>query len=171
LNPQIRLSYHDVLTPKPGEFWQGEIMGQPTYHEDTWETIVRGAGPPPIKTARGWLLFYHAMTRTDYGKYKIGVMLLDLNNPSRIISRARGPLLEPLETYENSGFKPGVVYLSGAVLKSNSLLLYYGASDSYVCVAGCGLDDLLDDLETGSTKDTPETIPETTPDQLTDEEE
>jgi predicted GH43/DUF377 family glycosyl hydrolase len=77
-------------------------------------------------------------------------MLLDLKDPSNIIYRSIGPVLEPTAVYENSGFKPGVIYLSGAVVKGGELLLYYGASDSYVCVASCGLDEILDDLVEGN---------------------
>ena len=146
LNPQIMISYHDSLDLKQGGYFNSYISERSTSYNDSWDTIIRGAGAPPIKTPKGWLLFYHAMTLNDYSKYKVGAMLLDLKDPSIIIYRSSSFVLEPSEEYENSGFKPGVVYLSGAVVKGTKLLLYYGASDSYVCVASCELDEMLEDL-------------------------
>lgn len=107
-----------------------------------WDKWLRGAGAPPIKTDLGWLLFYHAMD-DDRSKYKVGVMLLDLADPTKIICRAQEPILEPTEKYENNGYKPGVVYVSGAVVKDDNLLVYYGCSDSYVGVAYANLSDFL----------------------------
>jgi predicted GH43/DUF377 family glycosyl hydrolase len=152
LNPQLMISYHESLDMNPGDYFNSYINGQLTSRKDSWDTMVRGAGAPPIKTDKGWLIFYHAMTLHDYGNYKVGAMLLDLKDPSTIIYRSTDPVLEPSEIYENNGFKPGVIYLSGAVVKGGELLLYYGASDSYVCVASCGLDEILEDLVDGNTK-------------------
>ncbi|MDP3004338.1 MAG: hypothetical protein Q8N43_02440, partial [Candidatus Azambacteria bacterium] len=106
----------------------------------------RGAGAPPLKTKYGWLLFYHAMDN-DWSKYKVGAMLLDLNDPTKILYRAKEPVLEPEEIYENNGYKPGIVYISGAVIKDGDLLVYYGCSDSYVSVAYANLDDFLEALK------------------------
>jgi hypothetical protein len=74
-------------------------------------------------------------------------MLLDLKDPSLILARSPRPVLEPYEVYEQNGFKPGIVYLTGAVVKDGNILAYYGAADSCVCLAECRLDDLLDSLE------------------------
>jgi predicted GH43/DUF377 family glycosyl hydrolase len=90
------------------------------------------------------------MTQSEYGKYKVGAMLLDLKDPSIIIYRSANPVLEPTAVYETNGFKPGIIYLTGAVVKDGELLVYYGASDSYVCVASCRLDEILDDLVEGN---------------------
>jgi beta-1,2-mannobiose phosphorylase / 1,2-beta-oligomannan phosphorylase len=150
LNPQIMVSYHESLSLESSYYLNSYDSGPTTRHGDAWDTIVRGAGAPPIKTELGWLLFYHAMTLDDYGKYKVGAMLLDLNDPGSIIYRSTGPVLKPSAVYENSGFKPGIIYLSGAVVKGRELLLYYGASDSYVCVASCELDKILDNLVEGN---------------------
>jgi predicted GH43/DUF377 family glycosyl hydrolase len=99
-----------------------------------WDKWIRGAGTPPIKTKYGWLLFYQAMD-DSLDKYKVGVMLLDLNDPTKILHRSRWPVLEPNTHYENNGFKAGVLYGSGAIVKDGLLFLYYGSADSYVCVA------------------------------------
>lgn len=112
-----------------------------------WDKWIRGAGAPPLKTKDGWLLFYHAMD-DDWGKYKVGAMLLDLNDPMKILRRAKEPVLSPEESYENGGYKPGVVYVSGAVIKDGNLLVYYGCSDSFVSVAYANLNKFLEALKT-----------------------
>jgi predicted GH43/DUF377 family glycosyl hydrolase len=122
----------------------------PTCRENGWDTCIRGAGPPPIKTKYGWLLFYHAMDKHDSGKYKVGAMLLDLNYPTKILVRSPEPVLEPSEVYEYNGFKGGVVYASGAVLKDGKLLVYYGAADSYIGVAYADFDRFLEELIEGA---------------------
>jgi predicted GH43/DUF377 family glycosyl hydrolase len=144
LTPQISISYLDSLDFKPGSYLTsyhngGNGIGREKY----WDSVIRGAGPPPIKTKLGWLLFYHAIDLCEPYKYKIGALLVNLEDPRSVIRCSVAPILEPATVYEHSGFKPGVVYLSGAVVKDGELLLYYGASDSYVCVASCGLEEFL----------------------------
>lgn len=114
-----------------------------------WDGWIRGAGPPPIKTKYGWLLLYHAMDKNDFSKYKVGAMILDLENPEKILYRSAFPILEPCEDYENNGAKSGVVYVSGLVIKDGALLIYYGGADSYVCVASANLDEFLSILVAG----------------------
>jgi predicted GH43/DUF377 family glycosyl hydrolase len=79
-------------------------------------------------------------------------MLLDLNDPSKVLFRSSQPILEPKERYENFGFKAGVVYPCGAVVKDNTLFVYYGGADSFVCVATANLAEFIHDLkQTGRT--------------------
>lgn len=108
-----------------------------------WDNWVRGAGPPPIKTNIGWLLIYHAMDRNDPNKYKLGAMILDMNDPTKVLYRSPQPILEPDAHYENDG-KPGVVYASGAVVLKDNLMIYYGGGDKHVCIAQTPLQALLD---------------------------
>jgi predicted GH43/DUF377 family glycosyl hydrolase len=169
LNPQIMISYHESLNLEPNDHLNSFNSGPATRRKDVWDNIIRGAGAPPIKTEFGWLLFYHAMTKSEYGKYKVGAMLLDLKNPGIIISRSANPVLEPTEVYETNGFKPGIIYLTGAVVKDGELLVYYGASDSYVCVASCRLDEILDDLVEGN-KNSRINLPKSTSMRFTGEE-
>jgi predicted GH43/DUF377 family glycosyl hydrolase len=150
LCPTISITYLDSLDSKPGSYLTSyHNGGNGVGRGGVWDSIVRGAGPPPIKTKLGWLLFYHAISMHEPNRYKVGAMLVNLEDPEKAIRRSGAPVLEPDAVYENSGFKPGVVYLSGAVVKDGELLLYYGASDSYVCVASCGLDDFLTALMEG----------------------
>lgn len=111
----------------------------------SWDKWVRGAGPTPLKTKYGWLVFYHAMDN-DWSKYKVGAMILDLNDPTKILYRSKEPILEPSEYYQKRGFKPGVVYATGAVVKDGNLLVYYGISDSYVSVACFPFEEFLNAL-------------------------
>jgi predicted GH43/DUF377 family glycosyl hydrolase len=90
------------------------------------------------------------MDKKDPGKYKVGAMLLDLNDPTKVLRRSRIPILEPNEFYENNGFKAGVVYASGAIIKGGNLIVYYGGADSYVCAASTNLKSFLNSLKKNS---------------------
>lgn len=132
IEPDISIAYLDKLDFNDNFIESSFTSGN---RKSCWDNWMRGAGPPPIKTKYGWLLLYHAMDIKDPNKYKVGAMLLDKHDPTRIIARSKEPILEPTDNYEYEGFKAGVVYASGAVIKNNQLLVYYGGADSYVCVA------------------------------------
>lgn len=111
---------------------------------DRWDSIVRGAGPPPIKTDKGWLVLYHAMSKDEpHIGYKMGALLLDLNDPRNVIARSPSPILVPSEWYEND-WKPGVVYACGATIKDNILYVYYGGGDKHICVAHTPINKMLE---------------------------
>ncbi len=114
-----------------------------------WDSRVRGVGAPPIKTQEGWLVMYHAIDDRDSGKYKLGAMILDYENPEKILHRSATPILEPDKVYENDGFKSGVVYSCGAVVIGGTLFVYYGGADSIICVATANLNEFLDALKKG----------------------
>ncbi len=111
-----------------------------------WHFRMRSIGPPPVKTEKGWLVFYHAMDKRDASKYKLGAMILDLNDPTQVLYRAQEPVLEPGSYYENNGFKPGIVYSCGAVVVNGKLHVYYGGADTVVCVATAQLDEFVNSL-------------------------
>lgn len=115
-------------------------------HDVSWHYRTRSAACPPLKTKDGWLLLYHAMDKNDPDKYKVGAMLLDLNDPERVICRSKEPILEPEQWYENDG-KPGIVYANGAVVKNGELIVYYGGGDKHICIASIKLDDLLSKMK------------------------
>ncbi len=146
ISPKISITYRSTLAFKKGEYIKSYYNGN-SHISTTWEAWVRGVGPPPLKTRLGWLVFYHGLQKNHWFHYKVGVMVLDLNSPEKIIYRAKEPILEPDKKYENDGFKPGVVYVSGAVIKDGKLLVYYGASDSYVGVAYANLEEFLKEIE------------------------
>jgi len=114
-----------------------------------WHTHVRSAGPPPIKTDRGWLVLYHAHDAHEPSRYKVGAMLLDLADPTHILCRASAPVISPDARYENDG-KPGIVYVCGAVVRDGILYVYYGGADKVVCVATAHLSLFLDAIIEGS---------------------
>lgn len=143
LKPNIQIAYKDSLEFDDSDYIKSFHNGGP--QNDRWDKWLRGASAPPIKTFKGWLLFYHAMDN-DWSKYKVGAMLLDLKDPTKILHRSPQPVLEPEEHYENSGYKPGVVYVSGAIVKDGNLLVYYGGADNYVCVAYADLEEFLEAL-------------------------
>lgn len=144
ISPKISIEYRDDLDFSETEHIQSHYHpGDPA---PRWDSYLRGAGPTPLKTKRGWLLFYHAMNHDDVSQYKVGAMLLDLQDPTKILHRSQKPILVPSEYYELKGFKPGVVYVLGAIIKNGDLILYYGGADNYVCAAHANLTEFLGEL-------------------------
>jgi beta-1,2-mannobiose phosphorylase / 1,2-beta-oligomannan phosphorylase len=161
--PKIMIDYFDSLDHFNNEeenVLRGSMRQMKVEEKGRWEMLVRGAGPPPIKTKNGWLVFYHAVDRTDPGKYKLGAMMLAINDPTKVLYRSQGPVLEPEFPYENDGLSSGVVYSCGAVVKDGELYVYYGGADSVVCVAMANLDTFLDELaRSGTAKLAPAAAP------------
>ncbi len=109
-----------------------------------WYSGKVGAGPPPLETPQGWLLIFHGVMQEETGwLYRVGLALLDRNEPSRIIAKAPCWVFGPETPYELRGEKPGIVFPTGAVVQDGTLRLYYGAADTSVAVASARLDDLL----------------------------
>jgi len=115
-----------------------------------WETGRVGAGPPPLRTADGWLAVYHGNRKPTspggVGAYAAGALLLDLDDPSRVMKRTPAPFFGPAADYERRGFVPDVVFPTGVVADGDSLRLYYGAADSGTAVAEFSLAGLLASL-------------------------
>jgi predicted GH43/DUF377 family glycosyl hydrolase len=146
LSPKILIDYVDDLSEFEDDAKNIKSHYSRFSNVDGWDSWVRGAGPPPIKTKLGWLLLYHAMDVRDPNRYKLGAMILDADDPTKVLYRSRIPVLEPEEWYENTGWKSGVIYSCGAVVKDGELYVYYGGADSVVCVAVADLDHFLDEL-------------------------
>ncbi len=144
IKPEVQIEYVDSLEFNDDTYIESFHGGQP--RKKYWDKWIRGVGAPPIKTHDGWLIFYHAMDN-DWSKYKVGAMLLDLKDPTKILYRSKKPVLEPKTLYENNGFKGGIVYVSGALVKDGKLLVYYGGADSCVCVAYADLDEFIEALK------------------------
>ncbi len=133
----IKEKHAIIIGPRPGRMW---------------DSLKIGAGAQPIKTRYGWLLIYHGV---DYNYvYRLGVILVDLYNPSRVIFRSPNPILEPEEDYEigfSGSWVPNVVFTCGAVPGADKdilededeILVYYGAADTSIGVARCTLADLI----------------------------
>lgn len=109
---------------------------------DMWDSKKIGIAGPPIKTPKGWLLIYHGVSRFDH-QYRLGFMLLDLKNPSKVLYRSRYPILEPEESYEKLGQVENVVFSCGSVVVNNKLFVYYGGADRVICLATANINKLL----------------------------
>ena len=118
-----------------------------------WDELI-GAGPPPVKTEKGWLLIYHGVaTHLNGHLYQVGVALLDLAQPQTVLARGRFNILEPRELYEQVGQVPNVIFPSGMIVEhsdergfakmESKVLLYYGAADTWVCLATSTLAQLV----------------------------
>ncbi|MFA5857264.1 MAG: glycosidase [Candidatus Pacearchaeota archaeon] len=140
--PSIWISYSKDL-----KYWGKEkCLVQP--RKDSWEMNRIGAGCPPIKTSKGWLLIYHGVRN---GAYSVGAILLDKNNPEKILARTakNKPLFLPNKDYEKNGFVNNVVFPTGVVLDidKKSLLIYSGAADRFITVKKVLIKDILESLE------------------------
>ena len=146
--PNVLIDYFNSLSELDGKnkFVRSNNT-RPINLTRTWDSWFRGVGPSPIKTNLGWLILYHAMDHRNPDRYRIGALILDLKDPAKILYRSANPILEPEEYYENTGYKWGVVYSCGAVVKDGTLFAYYGGADKVICVGSIGLADLLEDLK------------------------
>jgi len=110
----------------------------------SWELMQIGNCGSPIETPAGWLVITHGVG--PIRRYVIGALLLDLDDPRRVIGQLREPLLTP-EGMEREGYVPNVVYSCGAMLNGNDLVLPYGLSDAAVGVAAISVPALLAELQ------------------------
>ncbi len=119
-----------------------------------WDENI-GSGPPPVKTIKGWLHIYHGVA-THFASsniYQAGVALLDLNDPSKVLSRGKYNILEPRELYEMVGQVQNVVFPSGLIVEDydakgfavldSKVLVYYGAADTVVGLATSTIRELI----------------------------
>ncbi|NIK70667.1 MULTISPECIES: glycoside hydrolase family 130 protein [unclassified Paenibacillus] len=110
-----------------------------------WDSGRLGGGAVPIKTDKGWLELYHGATKDN--RYCMGAVLLDLNDPSKVIARSGNPIMEPEADYERNGFFGGVVFSCGALVDGDRIRMYYGAADTSMACAELSLSEILDSLE------------------------
>ena len=127
-----------------------------------WDYKRAGAGPPPIKTKKGWLFLYHGVIEKNAdapvvvsgssvvkvtSKYEVGAALLDLKNPRKIIAKSSGPILAPIENYEEKGYVNNVIFPTGLIQDGDDLLVFLGAADSLTEVKRISLKDVLNSLK------------------------
>jgi predicted GH43/DUF377 family glycosyl hydrolase len=134
IQPYIWVAYSYNLK----DWFDHRIVMKP---EQEWEYYKIGGGAPPIKTEKGWLLIYHGVDKNWY--YRLGLAVVDLNDPQKTRYRHKSPILEPIEPYEKHGKVRDVTFTCGAVLLDDTIFVYYGAADTRVCVATMKLDDVL----------------------------
>lgn len=112
-----------------------------------WEMTKVGAGPTPIETDEGWLLFYHGVITSCNGfTYSMGAAILDKNEPWKVLHRADSFLLAPHESYETTGDVPNVVFPCAALADTETgrIAIYYGAADTSVALAFTTVDETVD---------------------------
>jgi predicted GH43/DUF377 family glycosyl hydrolase len=147
LTPSIQIEYFDsfkqleespIHSPVQGD--SDRLIGH------GWDGFLRGASAPPVKTDSGWLMFYHGTDpHNPASGYKLGAMLLDLDDPTIVIARTKQPILKPEQWYEHD-YKPNVIYASAAVAKDDTLHIYYGGGDKHVCAATTPLKKFVENL-------------------------
>ncbi len=126
----VHWSEPGVLLPERGGPW--------------WDGLRVGVGAPPFMTDDGWLLIYHGVKQMlERPVYRLGLALLDKQNPRKVLARADQWVLSPEADYEQRGLVPGVVYTCGALLRGDETWLYYGAADTVIALAIAKTADLL----------------------------
>lgn len=137
--PSIWISYSDDLIT-----WSDlTLLAKPKY---AWEAGKIGGGSTPLKTDKGWIIIYHGVS--EQGVYKVGVMLTDLNDPTKVIARSKMPILEPEADYELEGIiLPNVIFPTGNAIVGDEIKIYYGVCDTAIALATINLNDLQTYLE------------------------
>lgn len=107
----------------------------------TWEGGRVGGGAVPFRTDQGWLEIYHAATPENH--YCLGALLLDKDYPEKIIAKTPEPMFCPEAPYEVKGFVPNVVFSCGAIVKGDTVSIYYGAADTVMAGADMSLNEIM----------------------------
>jgi predicted GH43/DUF377 family glycosyl hydrolase len=110
--------------------------------ENSWEEKI-GGSTPPLRTKDGWLVIYHGVENGGLGYYRVGVALLDIDDPTKVIARHSDWIMEPEHDYEIDGFYKGCVFPTGNVIIDDTLYVYYGAADKHIGLATCDINELL----------------------------
>jgi len=142
-SPQLGGNYI-WLAESPDLLHWGNHQCVATTRQAMWDCARIGAGADPIKTEKGWLEIYHGANEGH--RYCLGALLLDLNNPSKVIARSEQPIMEPIAPYEVVGFFGNVIFTNGHYVDDDTIHLYYGASDEVICGADFSIKEILNSL-------------------------
>ena len=135
IDPDVCITYSDDLR----RWYDLKAVMEPRMGK--WDCLKIGAAGPPIEVDEGWLFIYHGV---DFERvYRLGVALIDKDDPERFLYRSEEPILMPVEDFERFGKVSNVVFSCGAVLLKDQLLIYYGAADTVICVATFDLNELI----------------------------
>jgi predicted GH43/DUF377 family glycosyl hydrolase len=150
--PDIQLIYFDDLEQlykPPEKVWKDHLSSLEDCvilrPEQPWEGKKIGAGPTPIETEDGWLIIYHGVDSRHV--YRVGLALLDLDDPKKVIARSIEPVMAPETEYERIGDVNNVVFPQGACVVGDTLHIYYGAADLVIGHASAPLKSVLDHLK------------------------
>jgi predicted GH43/DUF377 family glycosyl hydrolase len=137
--PHVWIAWSDDLLAWP-ESNMARVFGP--REDGEWDNASVGGNGVPIETDEGWLVFYHAYDKR--GVYRLGVLLLDKDDPTRVIHRPRAPILWPQELWEIKGDVPNVVFSNANLRVGDTVYVYYGGADHVIGLATCKFGDLLD---------------------------
>ncbi|RKX34059.1 MAG: glycosidase [Thermotogae bacterium] len=137
IEPDIWLAFSDDLIE-----WS-DFIAIASPRDGYWDNLKIGAGAQPIKTPYGWLLLYHGVENSDRPIYRLGFILLDLNDPTKILKRSEEPILEPQEEWEIFGGVPNVVFSDAMVEYQGQYMIYYGAADNHIALATIPVKDVM----------------------------
>jgi predicted GH43/DUF377 family glycosyl hydrolase len=147
-HPSIRISFSEDL-----KTWtEPEVVIRPAFPR---EDNRIGGSAPPVRTPHGWLTLYHGVEKADPSTrrviYRLGAMLLDLDDPRKVVARAPDFIMEPEAYYEKFGaFIPNVIFPTGAVVRDGLLWIYYGCCDTAIGLATVPLEELAEYILTSS---------------------
>jgi predicted GH43/DUF377 family glycosyl hydrolase len=134
--PSMWVAYSDNL-----ETW-GDYREIMPPRDGCYDDLKLGAGGPPIETELGWLVIYHGVDKDLV--YRLGVALLDRDDPTIVLNRPKTPVLEPKEPWELVGDVPNVVFTCGTAELDDDYLVYYGGADRVIALATANKKQLLD---------------------------
>ena len=143
-SPELGGNYIWMAKSPDGIHW-GEHRCVAQTRKGKWDSARIGAGASPIRTEKGWLEIYHGADENN--RYCLGALLLDLNDPYRVIARSEEPIMEPIMHYEKTGFFGNVVFTNGHFVEGDEITLYYGASDEVICMTKFSIQRILDSLK------------------------
>lgn len=139
-SPELGGNYMWV-SESPDRIHWGRHICIATTREGHFDSARLGAGAPPIRTSEGWLEIYHGATAEN--RYCLGAMLLDLNDPTKVLARTEEPIMEPVAPYEQTGFFGNVVFTNGHIVEGDTIHIYYGASDEVICLADLSISEIM----------------------------
>jgi predicted GH43/DUF377 family glycosyl hydrolase len=142
--PQVWLAESDNLQHWPADRMRPVFGPRP---DNGWDEKRVGGNGAPIETEHGWLMLYHAYNEQHV--YRLGVCLLDLDDPARVIHRPKQFVLEPQELWELRGDVPNVVFSCANPVVNGTVHVYYGGADHVIGLATCALGDLLEYARSG----------------------
>lgn len=132
------------IAESPDLFHWGNHQCIAVTRKEMWDSARVGAGAAPIETPEGWLEIYHGANEKN--RYCLGAILLDKDNPSKVLARSVKPVMEPIMDYEQTGFFGNVVFTNGHFVDGDKVTMYYGASDEVICGAEFSIRELLKSL-------------------------
>ena len=140
--PGIWISFSDDLRT-----WsQPQLVA--TAENPVWEGLKIGAAAAPLKTEKGWLLLYHGVDSKSV--YRVGALLLDLDNPRKVIARTKNPIMQPQEYYEKFGLViNNTVFPTANLIHNGEIYIYYGCCDTCIALAAVPLEEMLEHVLAG----------------------